>query len=78
MLQRYINHGLIDTKGGVRLKMSGLQEGLSFANQRSAWETWELLEKLDERITLRWVVPEQPCVFQCLPFFLPRFGGARY
>ncbi|KAG8216017.1 hypothetical protein J3R82DRAFT_8010 [Butyriboletus roseoflavus] len=60
VLQHYVDHGLIDTEGGVRLKMSGLQEGLSFANKRSAWETWELLGRLDEGITLRWVVPEQP------------------
>lgn len=64
MLQLYVDHGLIDdSEGGVRLKMSGLQEGLSFANQGLAWETWELLERLDEGIMLRWVVPEQPWVF---------------
>ena len=53
----------MDAEGGVRLKMTGLQEGLSFANWLSAWETWELLEMLHEGITLRWVVPEKPCVF---------------
>lgn len=64
MLQRYVDHGLIDdAEGGVRLKMPVLQEGLSFANRGSAWETWELLDKLDEGIMMRWVVPEQPWVF---------------
>ncbi|KAH0831137.1 hypothetical protein J3R83DRAFT_13707 [Lanmaoa asiatica] len=61
VLQLYVDHAVInDSEGGVRLKMSGLQEGLSFANQVSTWETWELLERLDEGITLRWMVPEKP------------------
>jgi len=61
VLELYVDHGLIDdAEGGVRLKMSGLQEGLSFANWLSACETWELLERLDEGITLQWVVPEKP------------------
>lgn len=47
--------------------MSGLQEGLSFANQVSPFETWELLEKLDNEITLRWVVPEKSYVLQRCP-----------
>lgn len=62
VLQLYVDRALIDdAEGGVRLKMSGLQEGLLFANQRTGQETWELLEKLDEEIALRWVVPEHPC-----------------
>ena len=43
--------------------MSGLQEGISFTNRRTPWEMWEMLERLDETIELRWVVPEKPFVF---------------
>ncbi|KAG6380138.1 Alpha/Beta hydrolase protein [Boletus reticuloceps] len=61
VLRLYAEHALIDdAKGGVRLKMSGLQEGISFANRRLPMETWELLERLDAGIPLRWVVPEKP------------------
>ncbi|KAF8556562.1 alpha beta-hydrolase [Imleria badia] len=60
VLRLYVDHALIDdAEGGVRLKMSGLQEGISFTNQVPSFETWELLERLDKGITLRWVVPEQ-------------------
>ncbi|KAG6381845.1 alpha/beta-hydrolase [Boletus reticuloceps] len=61
VLRLYAEHALTDdVKGGVRLKMSGLQEGISFANRRLPVETWELLERLDAAIPLRWVVPEKP------------------
>ncbi|KAI6015280.1 Alpha/Beta hydrolase protein [Pisolithus orientalis] len=39
------------------LKMTPIQESLCFANVFPPLEVWELLEKLDEDITLRWVVP---------------------
>ncbi|KAF8842804.1 alpha/beta-hydrolase [Paxillus ammoniavirescens] len=59
VLQLYVDHGLADdSSGGVKLKMSGLHEGLTFADQTMACETWELLDRLDEAISLRWVVPE--------------------
>ncbi|KAI9454511.1 Alpha/Beta hydrolase protein [Boletus coccyginus] len=61
VLKLYVDYGLIGSpEGGVQLKMTGLQEGVSFANWAPSWETWELLERLDEGITLRWVVPEEP------------------
>lgn len=66
VLQNYVDYALTNApEGGVTLKISGLQEAISFANHLTSWETWELLEKLDETIALRWVVPEQPpCVFR--------------
>jgi len=60
-LQLYITYALCeDPQGGVKLKMSGLQEALVFADRIGAIEAWELLEKVDERIELRWVVPGKP------------------
>ncbi|KAF9238987.1 Alpha/Beta hydrolase protein [Melanogaster broomeanus] len=60
VLQLYVDHGLTDDPhGGVKLKMSGLHEGLSFANNMAPWEMWELLDTVDEAITLRWVVPKK-------------------
>lgn len=58
VLRLYVNYALCeDSQGGVKLKMSSLQEALVLANRVGAAEAWELLEKLDERIELRWVVP---------------------
>ncbi|KAF9224817.1 alpha/beta-hydrolase [Gyrodon lividus] len=67
VLRLYIDHGLtVDSNGGVKLKMSGLHEGLSFANCMTPCETWELLDKVDEAITLRWVVPEEGYVIKIM------------
>ncbi|KAI6041545.1 Alpha/beta hydrolase family-domain-containing protein [Pisolithus marmoratus] len=58
VLKLYVDYGLTtDSSGGVRLKMSPIQEALCFANTYPPREVWELLEKLDEDVTLRWVVP---------------------
>ncbi|KAG1737532.1 uncharacterized protein EDB91DRAFT_1055105 [Suillus paluster] len=61
-LQLYVTCGLCeDSRGGVKLKMSGLHEALAFAGRNiRSFEAWELLEKVDERIELRWVVPGKP------------------
>lgn len=60
-LQLYVKYGLCkDSQGGVKLKMSSLHEALVFADRIGANEAWELLEKLDERIELRWIVPGKP------------------
>lgn len=60
-LQLYVTYGLCkDPQGGVKLKMSGLHEALVFADRIGANEAWELLEKVDERIELRWIVPGKP------------------
>ncbi|EGO01085.1 hypothetical protein SERLA73DRAFT_72055 [Serpula lacrymans var. lacrymans S7.3] len=61
VLQLYVDYGLTDTpEGEVKLKMSGMHEALSFANDLASNETWELLEKLDKKIELRWIVPGRP------------------
>lgn len=68
VLRDYVDYALVDDpEGGVKLKMSGLQEGLSFVNRVPSWETWELLERLDENIVLRWIIPETPYVFYVRP-----------
>ncbi|KAF9239419.1 Alpha/beta hydrolase family-domain-containing protein [Melanogaster broomeanus] len=59
-ISRCIDHALTDdSNGGIKLKMSGVQEGLCFINYLTSWEMWELLDKVDEAITLRWVVPKE-------------------
>ena len=57
-LEIYVEHGLApDPKGGFRLKMSGLQEAIVFVEARVPREVWELLESLDDRVELRWIMP---------------------
>ncbi|KAF7978749.1 hypothetical protein HWV62_44766 [Athelia sp. TMB] len=58
VLRVYVEHGLVaDNAGGVKLKTPGAQEALVFASEtRFSNETWELLEGIDERIALRWVM----------------------
>ncbi|KAF9238984.1 Alpha/Beta hydrolase protein [Melanogaster broomeanus] len=59
VLQLYVDHGLTDdSNGGVKLKMSGVHEGLCLVGYMACWEMWELMDKVDEAITLRWIVPE--------------------
>ncbi|KAG0703560.1 Alpha/beta hydrolase family-domain-containing protein [Suillus ampliporus] len=61
VLRLYVTYGLCeDSRGGVKLKMSGLLEALVFAGRAGSPEAWELLDRLDERIELRWVVPGKP------------------
>lgn len=58
MLKNYVEHGLTpDSNGGFRLKMSGIQEAMVFADCYVAYEVWELLERLDERVELRYIMP---------------------
>jgi len=60
-LQLYVTYGLCkDSQGGVRLKMSSMHEALVFSDHIGSNEAWELLEKVDERIELRWIVPGKP------------------
>ncbi|KAF9230207.1 alpha/beta-hydrolase [Melanogaster broomeanus] len=40
------------------LKTSSVHEGVCFAGYMASWEMWELLDKVDEAITLRWIVPK--------------------
>ncbi|KAG1752176.1 alpha beta-hydrolase [Suillus lakei] len=58
--QLYVTYALCeDSQGGVKLKMSGLHEALIFADRIGSNEAWEL-EKVDELIELRWIVPGKP------------------
>ncbi|KIN97917.1 hypothetical protein M404DRAFT_867768 [Pisolithus tinctorius Marx 270] len=58
VLKLYVDYGLTtDASGGVKLKTTPVQESLCYVNIHPPLEHWELLEKLDESITLRWVVP---------------------
>jgi hypothetical protein len=58
VLNIYIEHGLApDPKGGFRLKMSGVQEAIAFAESHVPCEVWELLEGLDDKVELRWIMP---------------------
>ncbi|KAG1819245.1 uncharacterized protein BJ212DRAFT_80849 [Suillus subaureus] len=60
-LQLYVTYGLCeDSQGGVKLKTSALHEALVFVDHIGSNEAWELLEKVDERIELRWIVPGKP------------------
>ena len=60
VLKIYTEHGITPVpppRGGVKLKMSAIQEAICFDDNKTADEVWELIEGLDERIELRWVVP---------------------
>jgi pimeloyl-ACP methyl ester carboxylesterase len=58
VLSAFVEHALTpDPRGGMRLKCSPVQEGLVYADARVAYEVWELIEHLDERVELRWVSP---------------------
>ncbi|KAI6138540.1 hypothetical protein BKA82DRAFT_4332634 [Pisolithus tinctorius] len=58
VLKLYVDYGLTtDASGGVKLKTTPVQESLCYVNIHPPLEHWELLEKLDESITLRWIVP---------------------
>jgi len=60
VLKIYVECGLCDDlKGGVRLKMPGIQEAVVFTEMLAKLEVWDLLPTLDERIELRWVIPRQ-------------------
>ncbi|OAX33191.1 alpha/beta-hydrolase [Rhizopogon vinicolor AM-OR11-026] len=60
-LQLYLTYGLCeDSQGRVKLKMSSLQESLVLVDRTGPIEAWELLERVDERIELRWILPGKP------------------
>lgn len=37
--------------------MSAIQEAICFDDIKTSEEVWEMIEGLDERIELRWVIP---------------------
>ncbi|KZT67778.1 hypothetical protein DAEQUDRAFT_728775 [Daedalea quercina L-15889] len=59
--ENYVEHALCEnpdpTVGGVKLKTPPVQEALGFADVLTMYETWDLLDELDERVELRFVVP---------------------
>lgn len=57
-----------DPAGGIRLKMPGAQEAIVFSESLVPQETFELLEQLDERVELRWIMPgkESPTGIACV------------
>jgi hypothetical protein len=58
VLSIYLSCGLtLTTAGTVKLKMPAIQEALLFAHWKTSFEVWDRLEKLDERIEIRWIVP---------------------
>ncbi|KAG1819128.1 Alpha/Beta hydrolase protein [Suillus subaureus] len=58
VLRLYVDFGLYEDESGcVRLKMPPIHEALIAANPRARCETWELMEKLDEKIELLWILP---------------------
>lgn len=59
MLEAYVEHGLTtDPTGGFTLKTPSVQEALIFASQSQfTSETWELLDRIDDRVELRWMMP---------------------
>jgi len=58
VLKIYVDHGLApDPKGGFRLKMSGVQEAMVFSDGHVPYEVWESIDRLDEKIELRWIMP---------------------
>ncbi|KAG2347253.1 hypothetical protein BDR05DRAFT_958745 [Suillus weaverae] len=61
VLRLYVDYGLYEDESGcIRLKMPPVQEALILANPRTSRETWELMEKLDEKIELLWILPGKP------------------
>ncbi|QRW13439.1 alpha/beta hydrolase family protein [Ceratobasidium sp. AG-Ba] len=53
----YMKYGLYESEGMVKLKCSGYQEGVTFAEHgRLPNEVWEMLPSFDERIPLRWLM----------------------
>ncbi|KAF7970127.1 hypothetical protein HWV62_24952 [Athelia sp. TMB] len=58
MLQTYVEYGITsDGAGSVKLKTPGAQEALVFSSMRFSGEIWELLDRIDEQVTLRWIMP---------------------
>lgn len=61
VVEKYVKHGLVraykDEKDArVKLKMPGLQEAVVFVDNQVAYEVFELLEGLDDKVDLFWVL----------------------
>ncbi|EIM87275.1 alpha/beta-hydrolase [Stereum hirsutum FP-91666 SS1] len=58
VLDSYVEHGMYSTpNGSVRLKTTGVQEAVVFAESLVTHEAWAVLDKLDEKIALKWIMP---------------------
>ncbi|KAG2754389.1 alpha/beta-hydrolase [Suillus brevipes Sb2] len=58
VVRLYVDYGLYEDESGcVRLKTPPVHEAVVLANPRASRETWQLMEKLDERIELLWILP---------------------
>jgi hypothetical protein len=58
VLKVYVKCGLTDDgRGGVKLKTSAINEAVVFADNYTAFETYDRLEELDPKVALRWVMP---------------------
>jgi len=65
VLQIYVECGIYLTKSAfgkesAKLKMPGVVEAVVFADTHTAFEVYERLVDLDERIVLRWLMPGKP------------------
>ncbi|KAI0346372.1 alpha/beta-hydrolase [Trametopsis cervina] len=57
-LDRYVECGLYeDPNGGFKLKMSGMQEAIVFAEAFRTYEAWQLCSQMDARIPLKFIMP---------------------
>ncbi|CAE6492286.1 unnamed protein product [Rhizoctonia solani] len=57
VLADHVQYGIVEEGEGVRLKCSGFQEAVTFAESaRLHSEVWELLPTLDERIPMKWIM----------------------
>ncbi|KZT67781.1 alpha/beta-hydrolase [Daedalea quercina L-15889] len=58
VLDVYVDRGLTDdANGGVKLKMPGIHEAITFTEVLTPYDTWDLVDSLDTRIPLRWILP---------------------
>jgi hypothetical protein len=58
VLRLYVDYGLYEDESGcIRLKTPSVHEAIVLANPRASRETWQLMEKLDEKIELLWILP---------------------
>lgn len=58
VLQTYVDRGLYETpRGTASLKMTGIQEAACFLDTLTAKEVYQLVEALDTKIELFWIMP---------------------
>ncbi|ETW77306.1 hypothetical protein HETIRDRAFT_436230 [Heterobasidion irregulare TC 32-1] len=61
VLKAYVEHAITsDGTGNVTLKTSGIQEAVVFLESLVCSEAFALMPKIDERISLKWIMPGPP------------------